>query len=72
MMRNFCVWVSVATLNNNIDNKKIFVNDTLREKLRFTQFIVQEFIETESWIFLTFLICFHNQLSSRHSMVTYY
>ena len=32
---------------------------------------VQEFIEIEAWLFLTFSICLHNQLNSIHSIVTY-
>ena len=44
---------------------------TLSEgKLCFTQ-LVQEFIEMETWLFLTFFRCLHNQLISIHSIVTY-
>ena len=32
---------------------------------------VQEFIEKEAWLLLTFFICLHNHLSSIHSIVTY-
>ena len=38
------------------------VNDTHREKLCFNS--VQEFIEIEPWLLLTFFICLHNQSSS--------
>ena len=47
------------------------MNDTHREKLLncFTQ-LVEEFIEIEAWLLLTFFICLHNELSSIHSIVT--
>ena len=38
------------------------LNDTHREKLCFNS--VQEFIEIEPWLLLTFFICLHNQSSS--------
>ena len=42
------------------------LNDTRREKLCFTQFIVEEFTEIEPWLPLTVFICLHNQLISIH------
>ena len=48
----------------------MLLNDTNREKLCFTQFVVQEFIEVETWLRLTLLICLQNQLNSIHSIVT--
>ena len=32
---------------------------------------VQEFIEIEAWLLLTFFLCLHNQLLSMHSIVAY-
>ena len=40
----------------------MLINDTSREKLRFTQLITK----MAAWLFLTFLICLHNQLKSIH------
>ena len=42
------------------------INDTLREKMCFTQFSTR----MPALLFLTFFICSHNQLSSIHSIVT--
>ena len=45
----------------------IFIKDTYRGKLCFTQF--QEFIDAEAWLFLTFFILLNNQLSYKRSIV---
>ena len=42
-------------------------NDTHREQLCFTQFSTR----MAGWLFLTFFIYLHNQLSSTHSIITY-
>ena len=57
-----------ATFNENSTINKnscqlLSINDTHREKLYFTQFILQEFTETNTWLLLTFFICLQNQLS---------
>ena len=46
------------------------MNDTQEDKT-VSPNSVQEFMEIEAWLLLTFLICFHSQLSSMHSIVTY-
>ena len=33
--------------------------------------LLQEFIEIEAWLLLTFFICLNNQLSSIHSIIAY-
>ena len=33
--------------------------------------LVQEFIEIEAWLLVTFLICLQNQVRSTHYIVTY-
>ena len=47
----------------------LLISDTHREKLCFTQFIVEEFIEIETSLLLTFSRCLHNELSSILSIV---
>ena len=47
----------------------MLISDTHREKLCFTQFIVEEFIEIETSLLLTFSRCLHNELSSILSIV---
>ena len=49
----------------------VAINDAHRKKRCFTQFNTR-FIEIETWLLLTFFIFLHNQLSSIHSIVTYY
>ena len=44
------------------------LNDTHKEKLCFTRFIVEEFTEIEHWLPQTFFICSHNQLISIYSI----
>ena len=46
---------------------QIWVNDSLKEKLCFTQFSTRMAV----WLLLTFFICLYNQLSSIHSIITY-
>ena len=38
-----------------------FFNDTRRENCALLN-LVQEIIEVEAWLFVTFLLCLHNQL----------
>ena len=42
----------------------VTLNDTHRKKLGFTQFRTR----MAAWLFLTFFMCLHNQLSSIHSI----
>ena len=51
-----------------VKKDKVFYNDTHREKLCFTQFSTR----MAPWLLLTFFVCLHNQLSSIHSIITYY
>ena len=46
------------------------VNDTDKENCVLLS-SVQEIIEIEAWLLLTFLLCLHNQLISTHSIVTF-
>ena len=43
----------------------------MREKILSFTNSVQEFIEIEAWLLLTFFIYLHNQLISIYSIVTY-
>ena len=48
-----------------------YFNDTHREELFYSIFVLQECIEIEDWLLLTLFICLHNQLSYTHSIVHY-
>ena len=48
----------------------LMLNDTHRENCALFN-SVQEFIEIETWLFLTFYLCLQNQSVSIHSIVTH-
>ena len=56
--------ISIGKVKTCSGPKKLMplLNDTHREKLCYNS--VQEFIEIEPWLLLTFFICLHNQSSS--------
>ena len=56
----------IITLANSI-----YPNDT-HKKICVLLNSVQEFIEIEAWLLLTFFLCLHNQLYFIHSIVTYF
>ena len=47
-----------------------FINDTHRKNCALLN-SVQEFIEIEAWLILTFFLCLHNPLFSMHSIFAY-
>ena len=59
----FSLWVTLSKYWH-------FFNDTHTEKGVLLN-SVQEFIETEASLLLTFFLCLHNKLTSLHCNVTY-
>ena len=48
-----------------------YINDTHRENCVLLN-SMQELIEIEAWLLMTFFQCLHNHLISIHSIATYY
>ena len=59
-------WIATKNIWN-----KCYLNDTTGQNCVLLN-SVQEFIETEAWMLLTFFLCLQNQLLSIHSTVTYW